>query len=282
MTVSEAPRSPAADWTDPWYGAVLDRSTPLRWRPWLSRLSHLRRLRQAGFRFQFVPPAYVWARRSDVQVKCRALQGFDFGHLFELFCRHTYGTRFDGQVVVDVGISNGDSSLYFAVSGAQRVIGLEPFPDSFRLAVENVKANALEGVVHPIHAALAGSSGRASLRVSSRHPNANALQPTDARSEAGPDFDDAVEIPTVTLDDLVAQESLERIDFLKLDCEGAEYEILGGLSPAVAARIGRIRLEFHRGLQDLPAVLQRLGFRIVHVSSSGPYGLLEATRSAPV
>ncbi|WMT55535.1 MULTISPECIES: FkbM family methyltransferase [unclassified Acidiplasma] len=62
------------------------------------------------------------------------------------------------KVVVDIGSNMGDSSIYFALNGAEKVIALEPVPYSFNLAVDNIKENNLEGKVELLNAGY-GSDG---------------------------------------------------------------------------------------------------------------------------
>ena len=54
-------------------------------------------------------------------------------------------------------------------------------------------------------------------------------------------------VEMVLLEQLMAERSLEWIDLLKLDCEGAEYSILYECPAACLDRIGAIALEAHRG-----------------------------------
>ena len=57
----------------------------------------------------------------------------DVGHVLELFVDRAYGSSFSGTVV-DVHESNGDSAVFFAFNGAERVVALEPDPESLALA----------------------------------------------------------------------------------------------------------------------------------------------------
>jgi FkbM family methyltransferase len=57
---------------------------------------------------------------------------------------------------------------------------------------------------------------------------------------------DTYEVPVVTLDDLLRQVG-GHIDVLKLDVEGAEFEVLQKASPDALARINQILVEFHDG-----------------------------------
>lgn len=53
------------------------------------------------------------------------------------------------------------------------------------------------------------------------------------------------DVPKKTLEDVISENHIEQIDFLKIDAEGAEYEILYGCDDRIFARIARIALEFH-------------------------------------
>jgi len=59
------------------------------------------------------------------------------------------------KIVVDVGANIGDSSVYFALKGARKVIALEPFPQSYEMAKKNTEAN---NVPSKIELLLAGCS----------------------------------------------------------------------------------------------------------------------------
>jgi FkbM family methyltransferase len=54
------------------------------------------------------------------------------------------------------------------------------------------------------------------------------------------------EVPTLSLDDLIAEVG-GRIDVLKLDLEGAEFELLFSIAPTTLAAIGQLYVEFHDG-----------------------------------
>jgi hypothetical protein len=52
------------------------------------------------------------------------------------------------------------------------------------------------------------------------------------------------------------------VDLLKVDCEGAEYEILLGSQPQTLAKVQQLRLEYHYGrVDELTAHLARFGLK---------------------
>ena len=73
-------------------------------------------------------------------------------------------------------------------------------------------------------------------------------------------------VTTISLKEIIQREDLSRIDFLKLDCEKTEHDILKRMSRDTTATIMHITMETH-GIQPtnsihLPTRLQELGFEV--------------------
>jgi FkbM family methyltransferase len=185
----------------------------------------------------------------------------DFHMIDEIWAYRKYdyfGYRVSpGDIVVDIGANIGTFSLYAAkVCGAARVISFEPFLDNFRLLTKNVEQNQLPSVAC-VNEAVAGSRGSRTLRLSSMDAGSHSL----VTSPSGR----TVEVNCCTLDDVFTRFSLPRIDYLKVDCEGAEYEILESATCRLQ-QIGRISMETHttstRRAEDLAMLLRRHGFAV--------------------
>src|SRR5262249_54371498 len=79
---------------------------------------------------------------------------------------------------------------------------------------------------------------------------------------------------------------IERCGFLKLDCEGCEFELVLDSDPKVINRIDRIVMEYHDHLsirfshRDLLEALTKLGFEAVAYNAKGTYGMIAADRKA--
>ena len=89
----------------------------------------------------------------------------------------------------------------------------------------------------------------------------------------------------ISLATLFERYKIERCDFLKLDCEGCEFEIVLESDPVLMRRIDRIVMEYHDhrsnrfSHRDLLQALERLGFEVVLYNSNGTYGMIAAIRS---
>jgi len=127
------------------------------------------------------------------------------------------------------------------------------------------RLNGVENITW-ICAALSGSQGEAAA--------AGAGSPY-ARGSA------ALErVQTTTLPRLMADHGLDRIDLLKMDCEGAEWDILPAAED-VLPRVRQICMEFHcdRGwtAEKLADWLEKRGFEVLHTRGTWN-GLLWARR----
>jgi FkbM family methyltransferase len=89
-----------------------------------------------------------------------------------------------------------------------------------------------------------------------------------------------ITVPSVSLSDIFLENNLDRCDFLRMDCEGAEYDIIYNCLPAVMARIHNMAMEIHGGqeagqnIDSLEAYLRELGFS----TRRRPVGMLYAWR----
>ncbi len=189
----------------------------------------------------------------------------------------------DGWSIIDIGAGLGD----FAVSVAQAlprsiIYAYEPFPASFQLLQNNLRLNQVDNV-KAFPCAVGAESGYMQLRAVS----AEAVQQTtvaDTRTSA-----EAIEVPSVTLDQAFAELGLSHCDYLKMDCEGAEYATFFNTSRASLEKIEHICLEYHDGVtpythQDLVVFFEKNNFK-VHLTPNPAHwqwGLLHAenTRNA--
>lgn len=136
--------------------------------------------------------------------------------------------------VIDVGGHIG-SFARFAVDKleSRQVISVEPNWSSIKLLEENTRGT----VVEPIWAAVASRGGEPVVRVGDDWPNTGG-----ARFEIAGNREAEGPVRTVTLDELVGMADYWPI-LIKLDCEGAEFDILSGWTDT--ARVGAVIGEWH-------------------------------------
>lgn len=175
--------------------------------------------------------------------------------------------------VIDVGGHIGLFSVYaayFCKEGS--VISFEPDEENFRLLQENIALNKL-GNIKPFNLAVASKSGKARIYQNKDDQAAHTIFGT------GRHF---VEATTTSLQEIIDSNSVVKCNLLKLDCEGAEYEIIDSLPNEYFDKIDKICLEYHpiensaMLLRDLKIRLDDLGYKVMEMSSADDMGLLFA------
>lgn len=124
------------------------------------------------------------------------------------------------ETIVDIGAYIGSFSLAVA-DQANKVIAIEPSPKSARCIRMNAEANGFDDRIEVIQKPVDKEKRITRLNISQ--------DPTD-NSLLGPDSHpiDSIEVETTTIDTIAKESGVERIDFLKMDAEGLEPEVLLG------------------------------------------------------
>jgi FkbM family methyltransferase len=170
------------------------------------------------------------------------------------------------KTVIDIGANIADSSIYFALRGAKRVIGLEPFPKNYETAKRNIESNNLSDKITLLLAGCAANQGFVTINPFEKVSIHSAIK----NSSQG------FKVPLLTLEDILEQNNLQNgeLNILKMDCEGCEYESILSASRDVIRSFGHIQIEYHDGYKDLKYKLEENGF-VVSVSKpklAQPFG----------
>ena len=206
---------------------------------------------------------YVFRNGARLQIG----RGLDHAPIVEVFLREEYGAIPDGAAILDVGANIGAFSIYAARTARNvRICAYEPMPDFYSQLVRNVAINGLDGTVRCFNSAVAGDARSRKLFLNTEKFWFPTLVEPDGATGS-------VVVPCTTLASIVDDNGLERVDMLKLDCEGAEYEILYNTSDACFARIREIRMEYHnlpgegRNVTALMAFLREKQYDIAQVDA---------------
>lgn len=194
----------------------------------------------------------------------------------------------DDWHVVDIGAALGDFTVFAARRASHGwVFAYEPAPDSVAILQRNLELNQTRNVTVVPHA-VSATAGALTLDVSGGVPvqyrTADVSEPAGLRT---PSIEGKITVRSLALADVLAGLPRGRCDFLKMDCEGAEYDILLNLDDAALGRIRRICLEYHEGVTahshaDLAHFLGARGWRVrVYPSRVRPeLGFLYAENAA--
>lgn len=209
-------------------------------------------------------------KKSDYILKLKnKLQFFirknsnDSGILLEFFLHDPYKiVKSDiiknSDVIVDIGANIGVFSV-FASKKAKMVYAIEPMPDNYLSLKKNIELNTISNC-KLFEAAISKSDGFASLEISedTAFHTLVGLNPNQSTKKK-------IDVVTFSLDSFIEKNKISKIDILKLDCEGSEYEILFNTSENTFKIIDRIVMECHPipnyGQKDLEELFKRMGYQ---------------------
>jgi FkbM family methyltransferase len=140
--------------------------------------------------------------------------------------------RTKGKLFVDVGANLGRYEVLLG-KNYERVIAIEPSPENMSFLKRNV-ANVKVKNIEFLQCAISDQNGTATLFYG-EHCGAHTLIRTNLNVEG-------LQVKTVTLDTLLKRE--DNVDLVKVDVEGAEWEVLEG-SKGVLPKIKKWVVEAH-------------------------------------
>ncbi len=202
-------------------------------------------------------PAIVQLRRAGWQFKIRT--AMDAWIIKETCLDADYlwasGPLKPDWRILDIGAGLGDFTVFAAKQSPDGVVhAYEPLTESFELLQENLALNEVSNS-QVFHKGVASKSGSLSVDPA----QVEAVSTRFAQTDAGT-------IPAAALADVLDGFPGGECDFMKMDCEGCEFDILLKSPPELLSRIHRISLEYHDGYAEhtsaqLAAYLQQYGFK---------------------
>jgi FkbM family methyltransferase len=182
-----------------------------------------------------------------------------------------------GGTIVDIGAHIGLFSLFAARKlRAKRIVSVEPDYVNFELLSKNISTNRVRNA-SLVRAALAGESGVRRFFANSWNTGGHSLYSRTGSSQL---------VSTTSLADLFRTFGISECSLLKLDCEGAEMEILDSAPDELLRGVSAIALEYHLAAYPLERFerfkvrMENLGFNLETQPTSGVLGILRGIRRA--
>lgn len=197
----------------------------------------------------------------------------------EIWIRQCYQTTHlhvrPGATIVDIGANVGVFSVLLAAANPQaKIIAVEPGHENLEFLYRNIASNKLNNVF-VVPAACSGTSGEATLYGRTvtnpvgltKSYSHGALHSLFCRDVYGSEFTPLHQTSLITLGNIFEKFGVTTCDLLKLDCEGAEYDILLNATKDTLKRVSKISMEYHVGFNDhsiesLEHFLESCGFQV--------------------
>ncbi len=156
-----------------------------------------------------------------------------------------------GAVVFDIGANVGYYSLLAAVlvGAGGKVYAFEPLPRNIDFLRKHIALNQLKNI-EVIEAAVSAQTGKSSFDL-------GASSAMGHISNSG-----EIEVRLVSLDDMLEQGTLHQPDYMKVDVEGAEFEVLKGARKLLERHRPVLFLDTHQREAHQPSItlLKELGY----------------------
>jgi FkbM family methyltransferase len=193
-----------------------------------------------------------------------------------------------GSVCMDVGANLGEVTLHLAtrVGSEGKVYAFEPVAGVHDRLSRHVERNGAGEVVETFRMALSNRTGAGTIH------HADSLadnQGIGSLVTVNVDLTNTQEVALVTLDEFVERRGIRRLDFMKIDIQGAEPLLLEGgrktfatLSPDLLIEVAPRELQSAgRDSRDLCVMLEELGYRLYRLNGHGIGTRIDALTVSP-
>lgn len=161
----------------------------------------------------------------------------------EVFYHKVYEFGFpkgvENGIIVDIGAHYGYFSMFADKNAGfgTKIFAVEPSIDNFTNLTNNIAATNIKRII-PAQIAISGSSMDRTFYTAKSWNHSLFENYLDHMMPS-------TKVQCLTLDDFMNLNNIKRIDFLKIDCEGAEHEILQYSDTITLQKIHTISMEIH-------------------------------------
>jgi FkbM family methyltransferase len=165
----------------------------------------------------------------------------------EITSQRTYNNDFicveKDDLVVDIGFNYGLFSMTSLRYHPGRIIAFEPNPK----LVKTFKGYFKESMIELHQKAVSNKNGNV-IFYENLDPGMSTIFDDINNVSQG----DSYEVEVINFNDFIISNNIEKIDYLKVDCEGAEYDIFESITnDYLKNRIMKVAIEFHHKLSDI-------------------------------
>ncbi len=146
------------------------------------------------------------------------------------------------KIIIDIGANKGYFATLAAKNFNSQVFAYEPIPDTFQKLSQNITDNNLSNVTL-FKAGVAGHSGERNFSFSEDKSILSSMVFNPGQN--------SIIVQCTTLKNIFADNNLNSVDLLKMDCEGAEFETLYESDDSTLVKINRLHMEYHNDSSDL-------------------------------
>lgn len=238
-----------------------------------------------GFSNKFLPSPALYPFNSTRNVKRNNINySLDMSCLMQWYVywdfkardrQKLYSMVEKGDTIFDVGTNIGETLLNFAQLTGEKgfVYGFEPDDENYRNVQKNISLNHFKNV-HVFNKPVSDKKETVKLYCVEPH-NRGMNRILEPGNESGGHF---ITLETTTIDTIIRENNIERLDLVKIDIEGYEMHALRGavetirrFKPKLFIEVGYTRLLDHKtSPNELMILLEENDYEIFHSETDKP------------
>jgi len=162
-----------------------------------------------------------------------------------------------GNLIIDIGAHIGCFSLYCrCLNSSVKILAYEPEAENFNNLKENIRKNNFHDI-QVKNLAVSDRDGQKNIYISDDSHNHSLIKEIEHTNE--------LKVQTIGINRILDRQEL--VDLIKIDCEGAEFEIIQTITPENFKKIKTLYIEYHefndrQNHQTLVDILKKNNFKI--------------------
>jgi len=137
-------------------------------------------------------------------------------------------------IVLDCGANIGlFSILAHHLSPKSKIYSFEPTKYTFEILEKNIKENNFENFIHPLNLALGDRSQEIKIQTNEGLGEANSVIDSEMKIIPLYPYSAVEKVKMITIDDFVKWQNLRKVDFIKIDTEGYEKQVIKGAKKTI-------------------------------------------------
>jgi FkbM family methyltransferase len=153
----------------------------------------------------------------------------------------------DGDVVVDIGANVGSVSLYIAKKYPNvKIYSFEAHPINYKNLIRNIESNNITNIVAHNLAVSHADNELINITLSPNNTGSSSIFKSSKTDSELLNF----EVNTICLDTIISTNNIKKIKFLKIDCEGSEFDILENFKQIDSVEVVNMSVEIHTFMES--------------------------------
>jgi len=195
-----------------------------------------------NFWITYKPETVVLINKIKVTIRTKNIftKITDISMAYECILRDDYQLKkmkfSKGDVVLDIGAHIGSFSLAIAKQHPDiRILSFEPSPNSYRILRKNITINNYKNIV-PFNKAVISKEKKGGIYLDPVNSALNSIYRSKGHY---------VKVPSISLEKIFRSNNIKNCAFIKMDCEGSEYDIILNTPLNLLRKIKAIVIEYH-------------------------------------